>query len=251
MRCSRSGQDLAFLLPLCAALAIASSAAASTLGISLSWLNAQGGSSTWTSSQQGTPTGSGLQESFVGQKTASSWDLSWNVTTDGDPFVNGVFSIQNNSSITQTYTFTVSLPISPAVTPTSTIGGSIGVTLTDSNGDGLAALSSANGGFVFNAGNDGTTTLQLLGPAFSISVPYAGGSTTASGARGLAGDAIASIAANGTISITHVFTLTPGDSAALTSFYRVTPVPEPDAIALLCAGALALLIVARPEARVR
>jgi hypothetical protein len=230
------------------ALALAGPAAASTLGISLSWVNAQGGTSTWTHSQSGTPSGSGPEETFVGQRVTGGWTLGWDVTADADPFVNGFFSIQNSSATTQTYSFTVTLPVSPPVTPISTLGGSIGVTVTDANGNGVATVSSAGAGYVFNAANDGTTTLQLLGPGFALNAPYAGGSATASASAGLPGATIASIAANGTISITHTFTLTPGDSVGLTSFYQVVAVPEPSRLALAATGAVGLFALGRRRA---
>lgn len=241
-------RTLEWLLAPLAALLLAGPAAATTLSLQLSWINSTGGTSTWNGQQSGTPTGTGQIESFVGQQVASTWTLGWNATADVDPFVNGVFSIQNNSSITQTYTFTVSLPISPAVTPGSSVGGSIGLTLTDANGNGVATVGSVGGGSVFMAANDGSTTLTLLGPGFSLSAPFAGGSATASASAGLPGATIVSIGANSTISITHTFTLTPGDSIGLTSFYQVDALPEPGSLALLGAGAAACLLIGRRRA---
>lgn len=229
------------------ALLMAGPATAATLGLSLSWVNATGGTSTWNGSSTGTP--SGTQETFVGQQTTSGWALGWNVTADTDPFVNGFFSIQNNTAVTQTYSFTVTLPVTPPVVPVSTIGGSIGITVTDANGDGSATVASVGSGYVFNAANDGTTTLQLVGPGFSLSAPFAGGSATSSASAGLPGATLSSIAANGTISITHTFTLTPGDSVGLTSFYQVSSVPEPGTLALFGAGALGLAALGRRRGR--
>jgi uncharacterized protein (TIGR03382 family) len=231
------------------ALLLAGPATATTLGLSLSWVNSQGGTSTWTRSQAGTPTGTGQEEAFVGQQVAGGWTLGWDVTADADPFVNGFFSIQNNSTITQTYSFTVTLPITPPVVPVSTIGGSIGVTVTDANGNGAATVGSVGTGFVFNAANDGTGTLQLLGPGFVLNAPFAGGTATASASAGLPGGTIASVAANGAISITHTFTLTPGDSVGLTSFYTVNAVPEAGTTALFGAGVLGLAALGRRRTR--
>jgi hypothetical protein len=106
-------------------------------------------------------------------------------------------------------------------------------------------VGSAGVGYVFNAANDGTTTLQLLGPGFALNAPFAGGSATASASAGLPGATIAGMAANGTISITHTFTLTPGDSVGLTSFYQVVAVPEPGTLALAAAGALGMFAIGR------
>ncbi len=231
-----------------AALLLAGPAVAATLQVELSWMNASGGTSTWRPAPlEGTPTGNGQEEQFVGQHVGSSWTLSWDAIADEDPFVNGNFTILNSSAITQTYTFTVTLPITPPVAPVSSIGGSIGVTVTDANGDGVGSVGLAAGSsYIYTALNDGTTTLQLLGAGLvPLSVPFAGGSATVSRALGLPGATIASIAANGTISITHTFTLTAGDSIGLTSFYQVNPVPEPGTLALFSAGALGLAALGR------
>lgn len=229
-----------------AALLLAGPAAATTLSLQLSWQDpVTGATRTWNGSQAGTATGTGQEESFVGQQVGGTWVLGWDATADIDPFVNGNFSIQNNSGITQTYTFTVTLPITPPVVPVSSIGGSIGVTVTDTNNNGVATVGSAGAGYVFSAANDGTTTLQLMGPGFTLNAPFQGGSATQSVNAGLPGGTIAGIAANGTISITHSFTLTAGDSVGLTSFYLVNPVPEPGTLALFASGALGLLMLGR------
>ena len=192
-----------------AALFLAGTASASTVTLGLSWLNAAGQTVSWSGSDTGTPTGNGAEEQFVGSFSQApgtggtgpgAWALSWDLTADVDPFVNGFFSLQNNSNIVQTYSLTVTLPITPPVVPVSTIGGSIGVTVTDANGNGAATVASIGSGFVFNAANDGTSTLQLLGPGFALNAPFAGGSATASANAGLPGGTISSIAANGTIS---------------------------------------------------
>lgn len=237
-----------------AALLLAGTASASTVTLGLSWLNSAGQTVSWSGSDTGTPTGTGAEEQFVGSFSQApgtggtgpgAWALSWDFTADVDPFVNGFFSLQNNSTIVQTYTLTVSLPITPPVVPVSTIGGSIGVTVTDANGSGAASVASVGSGFVFNAANDGTSTLQLLGPGFALNAPFAGGSATASANAGLPGGTISSISANGTISIAHTFTLTPGDSVGLTSFYLVNAVPEPGTLALFGSGAVGLLLLGR------
>ncbi len=242
------------LLASLGAILLATSASASALNFSLSWLNSSGNPVTWNGQDVGTPTGVGQEEQFVGQQVAATWSLSWDATADVDPFVNGYFAIQNSSAITQTYVLTVTLPITPAVTPSSLIGGSIGITVTDTNGNGVATVTNVGTGYVFNGQSDATTALQLLGGSvggFSLSAPFAGGSNTASVNVGLPGGSLSGPAALSSISIQHVFTLTPGDAVGLTSFYLVNAVPEPGTVLLVLTGALGLALLGRRRSRLR
>jgi len=142
----------------------------------------------------------------------------------------------------------VTLPISPAVTPSSLVGGSIGVTVTDSNFDGVGTVASAGAGTLYTGVNDVTDVLGLLGPGFSLSVPFAGGSNTTSAFAGLPGPTLPGPAALSTISIRHSFTLTPGDSVGLTSFYVVQVVPEPTTLLLVSLGLAGLTAAGRRRA---
>lgn len=173
-----------------------------------------------------------------GQMSTAMWDLSWDMTVDVDPFVNGVFGLTNNSGVTQTFILNVTLPILP-VAPSSLIGGSVGGSVTDANNDGTATVASSGATALFTGEIDGGGVLSIIGSPFSYSAPFAGGTANIPAtSAGLPGPTIPGPAATTTIGISHKFTLTPGDTVALTSFFIVEPVPEPASLGLLACGAM-------------
>lgn len=173
-----------------------------------------------------------------GQMSTAMWDLSWDMTVDVDPFVNGVFGLTNNSGVTQTFILNVTLPILP-VAPSSLIGGSVGGSVTDANNDGTATVANSGATALFTGEIDGGGVLSIIGSPFSYSAPFAGGTANIPAtSAGLPGPTIPGPAAATTIGISHKFTLTPGDTVALTSFFIVEPVPEPASLGLLACGAM-------------
>ena len=88
---------------------------------------------------------------------------------------------------------------------------------------------------------DGAGVMQLYPdpPGLSVSAPFDGGSANILAvSAGLPGPTLPSGAVNNSIAIQHAFTLTPGDSATLSSYFIV--VPEPASLLLLAVGALVL-----------
>lgn len=185
--------------------------------------------SPWTGLPNGVDNGNGTF-SYSGSQSTANWDLNWNVTVDPDPFISAVFGFRNATAITQTFIIDVSLPIAPPLVGGTWIGGSIGLTLTDSNFDGSATVASSPGIDVYQGRLDGVTVLDLLEEPFSFSVLTAGGSDSTSDVEGLPGPSIPAGPVLSTISIRHTFTLTPGDSVGITSFFVV--VPEVNTLAL-------------------
>jgi hypothetical protein len=162
---------------------------------------------------------------------------SWTATLEEDPFVTNNIVVTNPSTtLTQTVVATVVLPI-PAFSYNRVVGTSVGVTTTDSNGNGT--LSFANNGAtpIFDGTVNGSSVLSLNPPNLPLTtadcpVPFAG--CTATSNTGVASQVVPAGVAT-SIGITLTFDLSPGDSAGITSRFEI--VPEPAALAL---GALAL-----------
>lgn len=172
---------------------------------------------------------------------------SWTAQLKEDPFVTNNIVVTNTTTSTQTFIATVLLPI-PAFAYTAVINSSVGVTVTDSNGDGV--LHFANSGAtpiyqgIVNAPGTPTTILSLNPPGLPLSlasctISFPGCSaTTSTGTAFLASAGVAS-----SIAITLTFDLGAGDSAGLTSRFEI--IPEPGLLGLAAAGVLGLLAVSR------
>ncbi len=170
---------------------------------------------------------------------AGMWNLTWDMTVDTDPFVNGVFGLTNMSGSTQTFILNVTLPIAPVITPSSLIGGSVGGSVTDANLNGVATVANAGGSPLFDGLIDGVGTLPIITAPYSFSAPFAGGTANIPATNvGLPGPTIPGPAVLTSIGINHTFTLTPGDTVALTSFFLV--VPEPASLGLMACGILVM-----------
>ncbi len=182
------------------------------------------------------------------QTGASTWhwggsyqDTSWamplfSISADTDPMVSANISFVNNSLVTNLYTITVTLPV-PGFGPSSTMGGSVGGSVTDANQDGLGGVgygSGAPGSALFFGQIDLVNVLGLHGAPGGVAVPFAGGTSNIPAvSAGLPGRFLAAPAVVGSIGIQLQFTLSAGDSIAITSFFSVEPVPAPAGLALL------------------
>lgn len=183
----------------------------------------------------------------VGNYAWAGAALTWNVTSDPDPFVNSVFGFTNNTAFPQTYILTATLPIAPAIPGATLIGGSSQITVNDSNFSGAATVTSVLSGtdYVYNALIDGADVANLHGTGFTLSAPFAGGGATANAFFGLPGPTQPGPAALTSIGIRHEITLSAGDSVTLNSSFIVIPVPESTTIGLVALGIAGLAAVGR------
>jgi hypothetical protein len=175
-----------------------------------------------------------------GTNTWGGATLSWhNVGIDFDPFMSASVNVVNNTAFTQTYTLIFTMPIGSPIIGGSLIGGSVQGGITDSNPDGIGILSTAGPGTAMYYGRiDGANVLPLLSDVTTLTVPFAGGSNSTNTSAGLPGPTIPGPNANTSIGIEHEFTLTAGDTATFSSFFRVESAPEPTGLSLLAVGAL-------------
>jgi hypothetical protein len=201
--------------------------------------------SSWTPAVLGEIENPDGTTSFVGSSpfAGGSLQAQWNVTTDEDPFVDGVFAITNNTAFTQTFILSFSVPIAPALL-TATGGASAIGTLTV-NGNG-GTLDHDGTDSMFTATVDGADFMTLLDDDSSVSALF-GSIGTGPDSFGLPGlTTPVPGGASTDIGIRLAFTLTDGDSASFTSRFEV--IPEPTTGLLLGLG-LVSLALARRKAR--
>ncbi len=175
----------------------------------------------------------------------------YNMTLNYDPFISASADILNNTASIQHYTLLFSIPISPAITPASVMGGSVQGGLTDANNDGIGTISTFGPGTdLFNGQIDGVDQLPLFSDVKTINVPFQGGSASDSTSAGLPGPSLPGPSALSTIGIKFEFTLTPGDRATFTGFFSVgQTIPEPGSLSLLGLGGLLLFRRRFPQAK--
>jgi MYXO-CTERM domain-containing protein len=190
----------------------------------------------WGSFNQIAPTVWRATGSMYSSPTEST--LTWHMMVDPDPFIQGTFTVSNDSSATREYVVDFILPIAPEIPDISHIAGSVSGTVTDSNGDGMATLASTGGGSHYNAFIDGVPVQTLLtGASFAVSTAF--GSTSFGPASfGYPIGSVTGPGASTSIALQFRFSLSAGDTASFSSIFVVNPVPAPGAIALLAiAGA--------------
>jgi len=194
----------------------------------------------WTPSIINTGSGYALNNATnSGPDATIAW---YNTTLNFDPFMSASVSVSNGTPFTQTYTLIFTLPISPAITSGSVMGGSVQGGLTDANFDGIGTLSTVGPGTALYYGLiDGNPELPLFPDLKTINVLFAGGSASDTTSAGLPGPTIPGLNAFTSIGIKHQFSLTSGDLATFTSSFIVQPVPEPASLSLLAVGALLVL----------
>lgn len=185
---------------------------------------------------------------------SATWDLQWNVTIKEDPFIIGSVTITNLTNSVRTFRLGLSLPVTPAFSP-SVYGGSISALLIDYNGHGGAldgsvvlAPSADSGGSIYRGTIDGNVdsnaVLRLMGFNVSCGPGGPGCSFTGSDDDGLPGPTLPGPGVTSSIGTMLYFTLTPGDRVTFNTNFTVeplaAPVPLPSALPLLLLGMGAL-----------
>jgi len=236
------------LLPaLLAALVLAASAAAEPT-FSIHFGPNASSLSSWAPPDLGDVSNLDGTRSFIGNGPfgGGNFEAAWSVTTDQDPFVDGVFAITNNSGVVQTFMILFGVPVVPSLAGATSGASAIGTLTVDGNGGTLGHVTNGLTSYpMFTALVDGNDFMGLLG--FDSSATAAFGSvSTGSDSFGLPG--LSEVVPGGvhdTIGVRLAFTLTDGDSASFTSRFEV--VPEPATGLLLGIGVLALAAAHRRQ----
>lgn len=203
------------------------------------------GGSNWNWQNAGSP-GTWTQDaatqrwSISGSVTRPTFDVTqFALSLDADPFVSNAFTLVNNTAVTQTYTVSVVLPVTPALAAFTQTLGSFSISILDSNGNStVTAATTGPGSAMYNAYIDGVLYQQLAAHPTTYTASGTPGATLGSGPltfsfpSGQPGVATS-------IGITNTFTLTPGDTAQLVSSFFIAPeIPAPGALGLLGLGGL-------------
>jgi hypothetical protein len=189
----------------------------------------------------GTSSG-GTGYNWNGSVGGANWGMLFNIDGNTDPIITSNITFTNNTANTNNYVIVVNLPV-PGIAAPSLMDGSVGGSVTDANGNGFAQGAALAGSSMYVGLIDGNpvNTTALLG--FPYAATFAGPGT---GGTAIIGPSsfgqpfpINGPAVVGSIGIRLEFSLTAGDSIAMTSFFRVEPVPAPGALALLGLAGLA------------
>ncbi|HEV8608121.1 MAG TPA: PEP-CTERM sorting domain-containing protein [Tepidisphaeraceae bacterium] len=182
------------------------------------------------------PDGDKWKYQIDGTYNQHGYEMTLQFVIEPDPSVFGNVTIRNTLATTQDYTFTFTLPVAPAFSP-SLLNGSVGLTATADATPAIVASTAPDP--IYSALIDGSTVKKLLDHPFALSAPSFDSAVTTD--RFGLPIPVAGGAVTTDIGIKLHFNVTPGDQAAITSQFTANPVPEPSSLLSLALGSLALL----------
>ena len=234
---SRIYAAIGCLLILGLSLAVVPAASASIIGLpnfELTLASSGSTSETLSGSSLGLTTMPDGNFTTNGSHTSLSGDanISWDLLLNPDPTISGTFAFANLLSTAKDYNLTFTLPIGTPFAP-ALVNGHFAGAVTDANGNGNAFLNniawsgSIDGLSVMSSGPS-NIACDTVGCSTSQPVTYLGPVNDPSGVSG-------NIA-------THIsFTLSAGDQISFSTYFDVSPIPEPGTLFLL-AGMFVLAV---------
>lgn len=156
------------------------------------------------------------------------FNLDWQILVKPDPFAAADITFTNLTDVPQTYFFALDLGIAPPVTPASSIGYGLSMTLTDEDFSSFARATDA-GVPILVGFTDAVPVAIAFPPLYSLETNDQGG--VVSDATGIPITLGLPVFTN--IGILNIVTLSAGDKVRLTSILSVEAIPEAGSMSLL------------------
>ena len=176
--------------------------------------------------QDGVAAGGGLMD-YDGDASGAGWTAEWEFSNNADlasadAQVSGSATFANTSNQSHTYTFIVTMPVCPTVQNSTAMGGICSV-LMNTNGNG-GSITCGSENSVFTAMADEQPVASLFSCPFALN---AGANSTSSTSANFGAPlpSMAGPAIGDSIGVRFAFTLTPGETAVLGTYYVVAAEP--------------------------